>query len=164
MITIAVEVLVAAAFRVGSDGLKAVALASCVTNPLMNALLTFSYIYAVGYKVTGPGTYYPQIYHIPSYAPSALWYAVFAAAEVLVVLVEWWLLVWVIGHRVSARRLLVLSVVMNAASASLSVWHRGTPLLALLTVPAVPLALLVGLIVLAMRLIRRKLAASRASS
>lgn len=164
LITLVSEVVVALCFRIPGRELLSVALVSGATNPLMNLAMTATYTFALGYNVVGPGTYYPEMYDIPSYAPSALLYALFAAAEVVVAVVEWRVLVWAIGERVSSRRLLALSVVMNAASAALSVTHRGSPVVALYVLIGgpllMPLLLFGGLLTLAIMSARKQRRAS----
>jgi len=104
--TLVVELLVAWIFRVGRRGIAAVALINLLTNPLFNlALMTF--VFTAGY---GDG------FAIRHYFRWTL--AVIVALEVVVVIVEWRLLVWVShGTMGSSRRMFALSVVANAASA-----------------------------------------------
>ena len=77
--------------------LAAVACVSLLTNPLLNL----------------GGILLAQAWDWPSAPGTAL--AVLAPAEVVVIIVEWRLLVWALGG--DSRRLLLISAVMNAASA-----------------------------------------------
>jgi hypothetical protein len=97
-LTIAVEVPVAALLGLRSRrAVAAVALVSVVTNPPLNFVLL-----ALGLA-------------LPGFAENAAayWLTV-AALEVLAVLAEWRLLLWVLGGE--SRRMLVVSAAMNAAS------------------------------------------------
>lgn len=99
VVTIFIEVLVAGAFGVGRRGLLATGLVSVVTNPMLN--LTVGYV---------QGT---RAVDNPSYANILL-----VAAELLVVVIEWRLLLWALRATAgSPRRLLGLSISMNLASA-----------------------------------------------
>lgn len=80
-----------------SRGLAAVACVSLVTNPLLNF----------------GGLLLAQAWDWSSTPATAL--AVLVPAEIAVVLVEWRLLLWALGG--SPRRMLLVSAVMNAASA-----------------------------------------------
>jgi hypothetical protein len=103
--TLAVEALVALAFRGGSRGVLAVSGTNLVTNPLFNlVLLLAAYILGAGG---------------PDWAPHGwLLLPLTIALEVLVVAVEWRILVYVTrGTWGSSRRLLLFSVVANLASA-----------------------------------------------
>ncbi len=92
------EIAVAAAMGLRDRrSLVAVACASLITNPLLN--------YA--------GLLLAQVVDWPATPASAL--AFIVPAEILVVIVEWRLLVWALGG--GSRRLLLVSAVMNAASA-----------------------------------------------
>ena len=98
MLTLAIEVPVAAALGLRTGrALLAVACVSLATNPLLN--------YA--------GILLAQAWDWSASPATAA--AVLVPAELAVVLVEWRLLVWVLGG--PSRRLLLVSVAMNAASA-----------------------------------------------
>jgi len=98
VLTLAVELPVAAALGLRSGrALAAVACVSLVTNPLL----------------TLGGLLLAQAYDWSSTPATAL--AVIVPAEVAIVLVEWRLLLWALGG--SPRRMLVVSVTMNATSA-----------------------------------------------
>jgi hypothetical protein len=97
-LTIAIEVPVAALLGLRTRrAVAAVALVSVVTNPPLNFALL-----ALGLA-------------LPGFAENAAayWLTV-AALELLAVLAEWRLLLWVLGGE--SRRMLVVSAVMNAAS------------------------------------------------
>ena len=113
-VTIAAELLVALPFRIGKRGLAAVVLVNGVTNPILNLLLLAVYGFGIGYK-------WVQFFQ----EPTAVWYAIFAIAEVAVVLVEWRLLNWVLKDTASSRRLLALSVAMNVVSAGIGLLLQG---------------------------------------
>jgi hypothetical protein len=120
--TLAIELPVAAAFRIGKRGMLAVFLVNVVTNPVFNAALFALYGFGIGIHDTylrrtrpGPPTAVTQVY--PVY-----WFT-FAVMEVAIALVEWGLLVWALRRTAgSARKLLAMSVCMNAASALLALW------------------------------------------
>jgi hypothetical protein len=114
--TVVIEVSVAAFFRLGWKALLAVGLASGVTNPLMNLLLLTLYGLGLGFRKTG--SYEGD----PVYEPTAMWYLALVAAELIVIIVEWRLLVWALRDRFEPRRLLLVVVLANAVSASLGVF------------------------------------------
>jgi hypothetical protein len=97
-ITIGAEVGVAALFRVGRRGLKAVVLVNLITNPLFN--LAFMYVLAVR---SGLAVGLPLL-------------------ELGVIAGEWKMLEWALSRTAgSSRKLLIMSVVMNVASIIASV-------------------------------------------
>jgi hypothetical protein len=99
LVTTLSEVVVGAAFGVGSKGLLAILCVNLVTNPALNIAL----------RVLGSAE--GALVYLDPWLPYLL------ALEVTVVLVEWRLLVWVFrGTRGTAPRLLGLSASMNAAS------------------------------------------------
>jgi hypothetical protein len=94
-VTLALELFVAALFRIGRRGLLAVLLINIVTNPLFNLVFWGA--------SRGRG---PELLII------------LLVLEAVVVLVEWRLLVWALGRTAgSSRRLFALSLAMNAVSA-----------------------------------------------
>jgi hypothetical protein len=98
LLTLVVEVPVAWAMGLrGRRPLTAVILVNLITNPLVNYVV---FAFAVSYPELAQNT--------------GLYYALVAVLEVLVVIAEWRLLLWVLGG--SSRRLLLTSLVMNAAS------------------------------------------------
>lgn len=114
-VTCVIETLVAKVFKVDSEGLRVVLLANCVTNPVLNVVLVTAYLKGWGFRFVGTS----RNYGWGVYVPTGLYLAMFMLLELVVVLVEWRLLVWVLGRRISHQRLLLLSVFMNAASAAL---------------------------------------------
>jgi len=103
--TLAVELPIAAAFRIGRRALGVVVLINVVTNPAFNLL------FAVLADFVG----FP-----PILTPTLIvlgWSAIFVL-EIIVAVVEWRLMVWAFqGTTRSSRELLVLSIIMNACSA-----------------------------------------------
>lgn len=92
--TVAIEVAIAAAFGLRRRGLAAVALVSVVTNPTLNLLLLFasmSSIDGIGFAI------------------------MIVVLEVGVIVTEWELLRWALND--PSRKLLILAIVMNVASA-----------------------------------------------
>ena len=93
ILTIVIEVIIAWLFGLRSKReLLTVLLINVITNPLLNYLITVN-----GY------------FHLVSRTNLLI-----LCLEVVVVLVEWRLLVWVLRQKV--KKMLVLSVAMNAAS------------------------------------------------
>ena len=117
--TILVEMVVASLFRVGPRGLKAVVLVNLVTNPLLNVALAA--IYGFGFGIWQTGVFMRSMGRTElTTHTNWFFYAAFVALEVAVVFVEWGLFRWALRHEaVSPRRLLAMSVCMNATSASL---------------------------------------------
>lgn len=76
----------------------AVALVNLITNPLLNYIV---FVLAISYS--GPYAWRPGLY-----------WGIVVFLEVLVVIAEWRLLLWALGG--SSRKLLLTSVLMNAAS------------------------------------------------
>ena len=100
-LTLAIEIPVAALFRVGRRGLAAVAWINVITNPVYNLALVLV-VLATGF---GFGQGAVATLSVP-------------VLEVVVVLVEWRMLVWALhGTAGSSRKMLALSVTMNVASA-----------------------------------------------
>lgn len=119
--TILVEMMVASLFRVGPRGLKAVVLVNLVTNPLLNVALAL--LYGLGFGIWQTSVFVQSMGR-SEFATHTLWffYAAFVALEVAVVFVEWGLLRWALRHdAISSRRLLAMSVCMNAASVALGI-------------------------------------------
>jgi hypothetical protein len=97
-VTLLVEIIVAAFFRVGWLGIAAVVLVNLVTNPVLGLIVIAAATAGVG---------------LPAWASTA----VLLVLEIAIVLLEWRLLVWALNDAAgSSRKLLVLSIVMNAAS------------------------------------------------
>jgi hypothetical protein len=100
-LTLAVEVPVGAALGLRSrDALVAVVMVNVATNPALNYL----YLAAAGLGLLRP---------LSSWVMGAL----FVAAEGLVVIVEWRLLLWALGGR--SPRMLAVSAAMNVTSVGL---------------------------------------------
>jgi hypothetical protein len=100
-LTLAVEVPVGAALGLRSrNALVAVVMVNVVTNPALN----FLYLAAAGLGWLRP---------LSSWVIGAM----FAAAEGLVVIIEWRLLLWALGGR--SPRMLAISAAMNVTSAGL---------------------------------------------
>lgn len=96
-LTLSVEVPLAAALGLRTRrALAAVALASIVTNPLLNYAALVAARFALA---TSLASFWPWL----------------LAGEAVVVIVEWRLLVWVLGG--DRLRLLLVSLAINAASA-----------------------------------------------
>jgi hypothetical protein len=105
-VSTAIELVVAALFRLRGRGLLAVALVNVATNPLLNVI-----IFAL---LRGKLLSFSQLFSTP-FSPSAV---ILLALEAGVVMVEWLLLIWALGRTGgSPRRLLALSAVMNLSSA-----------------------------------------------
>jgi hypothetical protein len=120
--TLAVELPVAALFRVGKRGLLAVLFVNLVTNPLFNAAL-FG-LYAVESMLREAHLYRgrPVSRQLTAFASSPAHWLTLAALEIAIVLVEWGLLVWALRSTAgSRRRLLALSLCMNAMSAIIGI-------------------------------------------
>jgi hypothetical protein len=117
LVTLAVELAVAALYRVGWRGLAVVALVNVITNPIMNLLLIIT-VGIVGFPPNSGGYVGPTI-------PDAVVLAGYAAPllfEVAVVFVECELMVWAFqGTAGDYDRLLGLSIVMNVSSAVIGV-------------------------------------------
>jgi hypothetical protein len=116
--TLAIELPVAALFGVGKRGLLAVLFVNLVTNPLFNAAL-FG-LYGVEMLTLEASVYRgrPQSRQLTALAVSPVHWLALAAFEIAIVLVEWGLLVWALRRTAgSRRRLLALSLCMNAVSA-----------------------------------------------
>jgi hypothetical protein len=95
VLTLALELPVAALFRVGWWGIAAVALVNLVTNPPLSLIVI------------------AQAGVAPAWAASLA----LPILEVAVVIIEWRLLAWALhGTAGSSRRMLTLSITMNAAS------------------------------------------------
>lgn len=109
-LTIVIEVPVAVLMGLrGGRAVASVTLVNVVTNPVLNLI------------VLALVAWVPAV----AYLPSVYW-SVVTLLELVVVVVEWRLLLWALGG--SSRRMLLTSVVMNAASfgAGLLVsWWRG---------------------------------------
>jgi hypothetical protein len=98
-VTLALELPVAVAFGLRSrQALLAVVLVNLITNPLLNYLSA-----ATAHFVDWP------------HGSTASVAAIIVAAEAVVVIVEWRLLVWALGE--PSRRMLALAASMNAVSA-----------------------------------------------
>jgi hypothetical protein len=98
---------------------SAVVLVNVVTNPVLNYLLLV-------FSLSNP----PLPDNSPVVALAVIW-GLIAVLEVLAVVAEWRMLLWVLGG--SSRRMLVTSVLMNAASFGLGLaisvfFGRGGPL------------------------------------
>jgi hypothetical protein len=119
LITLFVEVAVAAGFRVGRDLLVSVGLVNGVTNPIANLVLFYLYGFGVGFRVVGSGG---RTGDVPIYVPTHLWYALLVPILLASIVVEWRLLAWAAGKRIPSMRLLMLSVTMNVASIVLGSW------------------------------------------
>jgi hypothetical protein len=120
--TLAVELPVAALFRVGRRGLLAVLFVNLVTNPLFNAVL-FG-LYGVEMLMRDAYLYRgrPVSRQLTALASSPVHWLTLAALEIAIVLVEWGLLVWALRRTAGrSRRLLALSLCMNATSAIIGV-------------------------------------------
>lgn len=102
--TLLVELPIAAAFRIGRRALGVVLLINVLTNPALNLLL----VVLANSMGLPPETW-------------VLFYMQCAAVlllEIIVVVVEWRLMVWAFQGTVgTSRKLLLLSVIMNAFSA-----------------------------------------------
>jgi hypothetical protein len=122
--TVAIEIPVAALFGLRRRELGVVAAVSFVTNPPLN--LFFALLSTLGVGYTKIYTDLPQRHLEHVVAQPWIW-ALLCLLELIVVVVEWRLLVWALaGKAGSSRRLLIISIAMNAASATL-----GTFLLSL---------------------------------
>lgn len=162
-VTVAAELAVAVLVGLRGRSLLAVALVSGVTNPLMNAIVTVTYGLAIGHKYIGLN----KMYDVPMYAPDTTWYVILGIAEVLVVVVEWRLLVWLLSPRFTSLRLLVLTITMNAASAILGLILVQSMLVLLLGMMAsffVPLIALGVAVQVIISLNRRRIARRNAAA
>lgn len=115
LVTIMAEIVVAVFFGF-RRALWAVVAVNFVTNPLLSAFFATLYWLGVGYTlvyVPGPNPHYTTL--------AAPWtWAVLSFLEVIIVIVEWRLLVWVLAGRAgTSRKLLAVAIVMNAVSATL---------------------------------------------
>jgi hypothetical protein len=121
LVTLVLETAVAAVFRVGRRALRAVACVNLVTNPLLNALLLVLFGLDVGFTHRTRNPDYGKDREVIG---KATWLRVtLVALEVVIVIVEWRLLVWATrGTRNRSRRLLGLSIAMNAVSGLLGSW------------------------------------------
>jgi len=105
-LTLAIELPVAAAFGLRTrQALLAVVFVNLITNPVLN------YLTILGARIAAPRQ-----------VPAAVYVPMLVAAEVLVIVVEWRLLVRALGG--GSRRMLAVSAAMNAASAAagLALW------------------------------------------
>jgi hypothetical protein len=121
IVTVAIEVGTAALFRVGLAGLGAVGAVNFVTNPILTAVLYISYWRNIGGFSAGPGD--PDLF-----AGVRSW-PVLALLELMIIVAEWRILVWVLhGTAGSSRKLFALAVAMNVVSATLGTFAlRYTP-------------------------------------
>ncbi|MGS0972201.1 MAG: hypothetical protein ACVCEJ_03015 [Candidatus Izemoplasmataceae bacterium] len=95
VLTVGIEVVVAMIFRFqGNNRLKVVALASVITNPILTFVLSVLAMFTA--------------------AEASLY--VILVLEVIVVMVEYYILHYVYGKKETKKRLFVLSLSMNAAS------------------------------------------------
>ena len=120
--TLAIELPVASLFGVGERGLLAVLFVNLVTNPLFNAAL-FG-LYGVETTLREASLYRgrPQSRLLTAYAASPDHWVAIVVLEIAIVFVEWGLLVWALRRTAgSSRRLLALSLSMNATSAIVGV-------------------------------------------
>jgi hypothetical protein len=120
--TLAVELPVAALFRVSRRGLLAVLFVNLVTNTLFNAVL-FG-LYGVEMLMRDAYLYRgrPMSQQLMALASSPVHWLTLVALEIAIVLVEWGLLAWALrGTAGSRRRLFALSLCMNATSAIIGV-------------------------------------------
>jgi hypothetical protein len=111
LVTVVIEVVIAAFFRVGPAGLRAVVAVNLVTNPVLSALVFTLYLLEVRYgyaAVSGD---------ILTATPT---WPVLGLLEVIIMVAEWRMLAWALrGTAGSSRKLLALAIVMNVVSATL---------------------------------------------
>lgn len=124
VVTILIEVLVAASFGLRSRALGAVAAVNLVTNPVLTAVMAAFYWQGIGYASVATG----QWGQVTVVTAPWLW-AVVVAFEMIIIVVEWRMLVWALaGSAGSGRRLLTVTISMNAVSAILGTWLLSYPL------------------------------------
>jgi hypothetical protein len=115
-VTVAIETPVAALFGLRSRALATAASVSFVTNPPLNLLLLMLYWLGAGYTKV----YSEDPHHLEHVVTAPSHWMMLGLLEVIVVVVEWRLLVWALaGSSGTSRKLLVVSIVMNAVSATL---------------------------------------------
>lgn len=120
--TLAVELPVAAAFPVGRRHLGPVALVSVVTNPLLNLVMLLVYSSSWGDDVLYER--FVELFASDITATTDLYVlVVLAILEIVVIVVEWRLLMWVLHvAKRNGRGLLAMSAAMNAASALVGIF------------------------------------------
>jgi len=119
-VTIVLETGVAALLGLRRRALAVVVWVNCVTNPLLNLVwMVFAWA-GVGFTTKNSvGSRSGTVNLTPTF-----WgWAILGVMEVIVSVVEWRMLVWALGRKnISSRKLLVVSVVMNAVSATLGTY------------------------------------------
>lgn len=105
-ITVVLESVVAvfAGWR-ESESLRTIVLVNLLTNPITNMVTLLAVL------IFGIGDFYGN-----AFGAQAVW-TLWVVAEIVVIICEWRLLVWVTSERWGSRRLLILSIVSNMASA-----------------------------------------------
>jgi hypothetical protein len=121
LLTLVLETVVAAVFRVGRRALRAVVCVNLVTNPPLNALILVLFGLEVGFTHHSWNPGYGRDLDIIG---KATWFwPMVAALEVVIVIVEWRLLRWATrGTRQRSRKLLLLCIAMNAVSGLVGSW------------------------------------------
>jgi hypothetical protein len=115
-VTVAIETPVAALFGLRRRALAAAASVSLVTNPPLNLLLLGLYWLGAGYTKV----YSENPHHLDHVVTTPWHWVILGLLEVVVVVVEWRILVWALaGSAGTSRKLLVVSMAMNTASATL---------------------------------------------
>ena len=116
-VTIVLETGVAVLFGLRRRGLIAVAWINLVTNPSLNVILLLLAYAGLGFAKAQPDGGRGGTVEV---APTFWGWFILCVLEVIVMIVEWRVLVRLLGgNRFSSRKLLVLSVVMNLVSAVL---------------------------------------------
>ena len=112
--SICIECLVAALFGFRWRQLTAVVWVNFLTNPILNLVWLSLFWFGFGKTIQATGDTAGHV------VPSTWMWFLLAGLEVVVVVAEWRLLLMALGRKAfSPRRLLAVSVVMNAVSATL---------------------------------------------
>jgi hypothetical protein len=112
--SICLECFVAALFGFRWRQLTAVVWVNCVTNPVLNLVWLSLFWLGSGKTIQASGDAAVQV------VPSTWMWFLLAGLEVVVIIAEWRLLLVALGRKAfSPRRLIAVSVAMNAVSATL---------------------------------------------
>jgi len=111
LLTLVIEVVIAAFFRLSPTGLGAVAAVNFITNPVLTAVIVL---------LQWLGERGPEDLSSGGIMTTGWSWPLLGLLEAVILVAEWRMLVWVLrGSEGSARKLLALAIVMNVVSATL---------------------------------------------